>query len=202
MKTLKESLFDDDLVEKDLPVDSHTVLSYISEKIKEVNKQGINVDVSEHSGNYYVIRFMRSELIYPDKQAYEMYNIKIGIRFNKNNIEIQPYMWPGANKALFTRANKGIEWNALRIDLYGPGTNRHVGELNIDGYTYWMFGENDSQKLYNVIDSYFDIFKSLNDYRIFNSLNDTEEMKQGQIINKVYDKLKKIWPKDAPKLKQ
>ena len=195
MKSLKESLFDSDLVEKDLPVDSHTVLSYIAEKAKEANKQGVNVDVNDHRGNYYVIHFMSPDIIYPDKQAYEIYNMRIGIRFNKNSIEIRPYI-------VLYGINKGIEWDVKRIDSYGPGTNRHVGELNIDGYTHWMFGEHDPQKLYNVINGYFDIFKSLNDYRIFNSLDDIEEMTQGQIINKVYDKLKKIWPKDAPKLKR
>lgn len=194
MKTLKESLFDDDLVKKDLPVDSHTVLSYIAEKIEEVKKQGVNVEVNGHPGNYYVIRFKSPEIMYQNKRAYEIYNMKIGIRFNRNNIEIRPYTVYGINK--------GLEWQAQRVDAYDPGTNRYVGELNIDGYTHWMFGEHDPQKLYNVINSYFEIFKSLNDYRIFNSLDDTEEMKQGQIINKVYDKLKKIWPKDAPKLKR
>jgi hypothetical protein len=194
MKTLKESLFDNDLVKKDLPVDSHTLLSYIAEKIKEVKKQGVNVDVDGHPGDYYVIHFESPELIYPDKQAYEIYNMKIGIRFNKNNIEIRPYIVYGINK--------GIEWCVKRIDPHNPGTNRYVSdvsELNIAGYTHWMFGEHDPRKLYDVIDGYFDIFKSLNDYRIFNSLDDTEKMNLGQIINKVYDKLKKIWPK-VPKL--
>lgn len=194
MKTLKESLFDKDLVERDLPVDDATILSYINGKIEDAAKRGVHVEVDAHPGNAYIIHFESPALPYRDNVMYEAYDMKIVVHLHKHYIvEIEPYY--------VYAINKGIEWSMKRIDIWGPGENRHVNDLRIEPYTYDKNKQNPNE-LYKIIDSYFEIFEKLNNYRLFDRSDDVVNLNNGQLINKVYDKLKKIWPKDAPKLKR
>ena len=196
MKSLVESLFDKDLVERDLPVDDTTVLSYINEKYDDIAKHGVHVEVDTlpgPPGHTYIIHFESSTLPYRDNVMYEVYDMKISVTLYEHRVEIELYCVYGLNK--------GLIWSIKRVDIWGSGENRHVNELKIEPYVYDKNKQNPNE-LYKIIDSYFEIFEKLNNYRLFDGSDDVADLSNGQLINKVYDKVKKIWPKDAPKLKR
>ena len=205
MKTLKESLFDRDLIKRGISIDGDTVLYYIEQKANEAKKKGINVEIDNTSYDQHIlVSFKSKELFCPDDYAVESYHAMFVVdwyddsKYPKDNYaRIQPWIVYGLTK--------GINWN---IRPRGPGMARHVDTLKLMSYITSDIGGVSNmpqvvlkkpEEIYKVIDGYFEIFEKLNDYRLFDGWDDVEDISQGKLNNQVYNKLKKIWP-DVPKL--
>ena len=198
MKTLVESLFDRDLVTRNLSIDKESVMSYIEQKIKEANKRGVNVEIDEHPSTGYVISFRSKDLFCPDNRSFESYMMMINVEF----VETDEYQWVCVKPYDIYGISKGLSWKIrlLRIDPYMHRTNQTVDGLKLNYYLAYEPGECKNIKkpedIYGIINSYFELFEKLNDYRLFDNFDEVSDMNRGKLMNIVYDKLKKIWPKN------